>query len=320
MVTRSSVVILALILWSGSAFAQSWPSRPVHYIVPFPPAGATDILARIVADRITGPLGQPVVVENHPGAAGNVGTEQVAKAPADGYTILQLTVAQSISQTLYAKLGYNVERDLAPVALIALVPNVMEVNPSVPVKSVQEFIALAKSQPGKIYFASSGSGTSIHMSGEMFKMMTGVDIVHVPYKGSGPALADLVGGQVSVMWDNLPSSMAFIKSGKLRALAVTSARRFPALPDVPTMQEAGVAGFEATAWFGIVAPKATPEAIVRRLNAEVNKALAMPDVKEKLLQQGAEASPESPEEFGAFIHNEVVKWGKVVKASGAKVE
>jgi tripartite-type tricarboxylate transporter receptor subunit TctC len=320
MVTRSSVVILALILWSGSAFAQSWPSRPVHYIVPFPPAGATDILARIVADRITGPLGQPVVVENHPGAAGNVGTEQVAKAPADGYTILQLTVAQSISQTLYAKLGYNVERDLAPVALIALVPNVMEVNPSVPVKSVQEFIALAKSQPGKIYFASSGSGTSIHMSGEMFKMMTGVDIVHVPYKGSGPALADLVGGQVSVMWDNLPSSMAFIKSGKLRALAVTSARRFPALPDVPTMQEAGVAGFEATAWFGIVAPKATPEAIVRRLNAEVNPALAMPDVKEKLLQQGAEASPESPEEFGAFIHNEVVKWGKVVKASGAKVE
>lgn len=320
MVTRSSVVILALILWSGSAFAQSWPSRPVHYIVPFPPAGATDILARIVADRITGPLGQPVVVENHPGAAGNVGTEQVAKAPADGYTILQLTVAQSISQTLYAKLGYNVERDLAPVALIALVPNVMEVNPSVPVKSVQEFIALAKSQPGKIYFASSGSGTSIHMSGEMFKMMTGVDIVHVPYKGSGPALADLVGGQVSVMWDNLPSSMAFIKSGKLRALAVTSARRFPALPDVPTMQEAGVAGFEATAWFGIVAPKATPEAIVRRLNAEVNKALAMPDVKEKLLQQGAEASPVSPEEFGAFIHNEVVKWGKVVKASGAKVE
>jgi tripartite-type tricarboxylate transporter receptor subunit TctC len=320
MVTRSSVVILALILWSGSAFAQSWPSRPVHYIVPFPPAGATDILARIVADRITGPLGQPVVVENHPGAAGNVGTEQVAKAPADGYTILQLTVAQSISQTLYAKLGYNVERDLAPVALIALVPNVMEVNPSVPVKSVQEFIALAKSQPGKIYFASSGSGTSIHMSGEMFKMMTGVDIVHVPYKGSGPALADLVGGQVSVMWDNLPSSMAFIKSGKLRALAVTSASRFPALPDVPTMQEAGVAGFEATAWFGIVAPKATPEPIVRRLNAEVNKALAMPDVKEKLLQQGAEASPVSPEEFGAFIHNEVVKWGKVVKASGAKVE
>lgn len=319
MVTRNSVVF-ALILWSGSAFAQSWPSRPIHYIVPFPPAGATDILARIVADKITGPLGQPVVVENHPGAAGNVGTEQVAKAPADGYTILQLTVAQSISQTLYTKLGYNLERDLAPVALIALVPNVMEVNPSLPAKSVQEFIALAKSEPGKIYFASSGSGTSIHMSAEMFKMMTGVDIVHVPYKGSGPALADLVGGQVSVMWDNLPSSMAFIKSGKLRALAVTSAKRFPALPDLPTMQEAGVPGYEATAWFGIVAPKNTPTSVITRLNVEVNKALALPDVKEKLLKQGAEAAPGSPEDFGTFIHNEVVKWGKVVKASGAKVE
>jgi len=322
MLARSSVVLAAMIsVMSGCALAQSWPSRPIHYIVPFPPAGATDILARIVADKITGPLGQPVIVENHPGAAGNVGTEQVAKAAPDGYTILQLTVAQSISQTLYTKLGYNVERDLAPVALIALVPNVMEVNPSVPVHSVQEFIALAKSRPGKIYFASSGSGTSIHMSAEMFKMMTGVDIVHVPYKGSGPALADLVGGQgVSVMWDNLPSSMAFIKSGKLRALAVTSAKRFPALPDLPTMQEAGVPGFEATAWFGIVAPKATPGPIVERLNAEVNKALAMPDVREKLLQQGAEAAPGSPEDFGRFIHNEVAKWAKVVKASGARVD
>ncbi|HYA47920.1 MAG TPA: tripartite tricarboxylate transporter substrate binding protein [Burkholderiales bacterium] len=322
MLARSSVVLAAMIsVMSGCALAQSWPSRPIHYIVPFPPAGATDILARIVADKITGPLGQPVIVENHPGAAGNVGTEQVAKAAPDGYTILQLTVAQSISQTLYTKLGYNVERDLAPVALIALVPNVMEVNPSVPVHSVQEFIALAKSRPGKIYFASSGSGTSIHMSAEMFKMMTGVDIVHVPYKGSGPALADLVGGQgVSVMWDNLPSSMAFIKSGKLRALAVTSAKRFPALPDLPTMQEARVPGFEATAWFGIVAPKATPGPIVERLNAEVNKALAMPDVREKLLQQGAEAAPGSPEDFGRFIHNEVAKWAKVVKASGARVD
>lgn len=321
MLARSSVVFAAIIsVISGCAFAQSWPSRPIHYIVPFPPAGATDILARIIADKITGPLGQPVVVENHAGAAGNVGTEQVARAAPDGYTILQLTVAQSISQTLYTKLGYNVERDLAPVALIALVPNVMEVNPSVPVHSVQEFIALAKSKPGKIYFASSGSGTSIHMSAEMFKMMTGVDIVHVPYKGSGPALADLVGGQVSVMWDNLPSSMAFIKSGKLRALAVTSAKRFPALPDLPTMQEAGVPGYEATAWFGIVAPKATPRPIVERLNAEVNKALALPEVKQRLLQQGAEAAPGSPEDFAAFIHNEVAKWAKVVKASGAKVD
>jgi len=304
----------------GPALAQTWPTRPIHYVVPFPPAGATDITARITADRITGPLGQPVVVENRPGAAGNIGTTMVAKAAPDGYTILQLTVAQSISQTLYKKLDYDVERDLEPVALIALVPNVMEVNPSVPAHNVQEFIALAKSKPGQIYFASSGSGTSIHMSGEMFKMMTGVDIVHVPYKGSAPALTDLIGGQVSVMWDNLPSSIAFIKSGKLRPLAVTSATRFPALPDVPTMQEAGVPGFEATAWFGIVAPKGTPKEIVNRLNAEVNRALALPEVKEQMLRQGAVATPKTPEQFREFIHNEVAKWAKVVKASGATVD
>ncbi len=310
---------LAMIL-CGPALAQTWPSRPIHYVVPFPPAGATDITARITADRITGPLGQPVVVENRPGAAGNIGTTMVAKAAPDGYTILQLTVAQSISQTLYKKLDYDVERDLEPVALIALVPNVMEVNPSVPAHNVQEFSALAKSKPGQIYFASSGSGTSIHMSGEMFKMMTGVDIVHVPYKGSAPALTDLVGGQVSVMWDNLPSSIAFIKSGRLRPLAVTSATRFPALPDVPTMQEAGVPGFEATAWFGIVAPKGTPKEIVDRLNAEVNRALALPEVKEQMLRQGAVAMPRTPEQFREFIRNEVAKWAKVVKASGATVD
>ena len=305
---------------SGLALAQGWPSRPIRYIVPFPPAGATDITARITADRITGPLGQPVIVENRPGAAGNVGTAMVAKAAPDGYTILQLTVAQSISQTLYTKLDYNLERDLEPVALIAMVPNVMEVNPSVPAHTVQEFIALAKSKPGQIFFASSGSGTSIHMSAEMFKMMTGVDIIHVPYKGSGPALTDLVGGQVSVMWDNLPSSISFIKSGKLRALAVTSATRFPELPDVPTMQEAGVPGFEATAWFGIVAPKGTPKEIITRINSEVNRALETPEVKEKMLRQGAVATPRTPEQFGEFIRNEVAKWSKVVKASGAKVD
>ena len=320
MVTRSSAVVFALILWSGSAFAQSWPSRPVHYIVPFPPAGATDILARIIADKISGPLGQPVVVENRPGAAGNVGTEMVVKSAPDGYTMLQGTAAQPISETLYTKLGFSFEHDLAPVAMIALVPNVMVVNPSVPATTVKEFIALAKSKPGQINFASSGSGTSIHMSAEMFKMITGVDIVHVPYKGSGPALTDLMGGQVSVMWDNLPSSMPFIKSGKLRALAVTTTKRFPALPDVPTMQEAGVPGYDAAGWFGILMPKATSKEIVKRLNGEVNKALALPDVKEKLALQGSEPTPMTPEELGAFIHNEVVKWAKVVKASGAKVE
>jgi tripartite-type tricarboxylate transporter receptor subunit TctC len=322
MLLRTTVVFLAVFLsvLPVPGQAQNWPARPIRYVVPFPPAGSTDILARIVADKISAPLGQPVVVENRPGAAGNVGTELVAKATGDGYTILQATVAQAISETLYTKLSFSFEHDLAPVAMIALVPNIMVVHPSVSANSVSEFIALAKSRPGRINFASSGSGTSIHMSAEMFKMLTGVEIMHVPYKGSGQALADLIGGQVSVMWDNLPSAMPHIRSGKLRPLAVTTAKRFPALPEVPTMQEAGVAGYEATAWFGIVAPRSTSKAVVARLNAEVNKALAFADMQEKLAQQGAESSPWTPEQFGAFIHDEVAKWAKVVKVSGAKVE
>jgi len=320
MFARIAFAFFAASLASAAAQAQTWPSKPVRYVVPFPPAGATDITARIIADKISGPLGQSVVVENRPGAAGNVGSEFVAKSAPDGYTMLQVTVAQSISATLYAKLNYDLEKDLAPAAMVALVPNVMIVNPSVPANSVAEFIALAKAKPGKINFASSGSGTSIHMSAEMFKMLTGVDIVHVPYKGSGPALADLLGGQVDVMFDNLTSSIGHIRGGKLRALAVTTVTRYPELPDVPTMQEAGVAGYEATAWFGIMVPKGTPREIAMRINGEVNKALAQVDVKEKLAQQGALARSWTPEEFGSFIHNEVVKWAKVVKASGAKVE
>ena len=320
MFARIAFAFFAASLAAAAAQAQTWPSKPVRYVVPFPPAGATDITARIIADKISAPLGQSVVVENRPGAAGNVGSEFVAKSAPDGYTMLQVTVAQSISATLYAKLNYDLEKDLAPAAMVALVPNVMIVNPSLPAKSVVEFIALAKAKPGKINFASSGSGTSIHMSAEMFKMLTGVDIVHVPYKGSGPALADLLGGQVDVMFDNLTSSIGHIRGGKLRALAVTTVTRYPELPDVPTMQEAGVAGYEATAWFGIMVPKGTPREIVMRINGEVNKALAQVDVKEKLAQQGALARSWTPEEFGSFIHNEIVKWAKVVKASGAKVE
>ena len=320
MFARIAFAFFAASLAAAAAQAQTWPSKSVRYIVPFPPAGATDITARIIADKISAPLGQSVVVENRPGAAGNVGSEFVAKSAPDGYTMLQVTVAQSISATLYAKLNYDLEKDLAPAAMVALVPNVMIVNSSLPAKSVAEFIALAKAKPGKINFASSGSGTSIHMSAEMFMMMTGVQMVHVPYKGSGPALADMIGGQVDVMFDNLTSSIGFIKSGKLRALAVTTVTRYPELPDVPTMQEAGVAGYEATAWFGIMVPKGTPREIAMRINGEVNKALAQVDVKEKLAQQGALARSWTPEEFGSFIHNEIVKWAKVVKASGAKVE
>lgn len=300
--------------------AAQYPVKPIHYIVPFPPAGATDILARIVADKLGPALGQQVIVENRPGAAGNVGTEVVAKSPPDGYTILQLTAAQSISETLYTRLPFSLERDLAPVALVALVPNVMVVNPAVPARTVQEFIDLAKAQPGKINYASSGSGTSIHMSAEMFKMLAGVDMVHVPYKGSAQAIADLIGGQVSVMFDNLPSAMPHIKSGRLRALAITTAKRYPALPDLPTVQESGVPGYDSSAWFGIVAPIGTPPEIVNRLNLEVNKILALPDVREKLESQGAIPTPGTPADFGNLIRNEVEKWAKVVKASGAKVE
>ncbi len=320
MVIRIAFAFLVASLAAAAAQAQTWPSKPVRYIVPFPPAGATDILARIVADKISGPLGQSVVVENRAGAAGNVGSEFVAKSAPDGYTILQLTVAQSISQTLYAKLNYDLEKDLVPVAMIALVPNVMVVNPSVPAQSVAEFIALAKSKADQMNFASSGSGTSIHMSAEMFMMLTGVRMVHIPYKGSGQSLPAVIAGEVPVIFDNLTSAIPHIKSGRLRALAVTTVERYPGLPDVPTMQEAGVPGYEATAWFGIMAPKGAPRDVVMRINSEVNKALAQADVKEKLALQGALARAWTPEEFGSFIHNEIVKWAKVVKASGAKVE
>jgi tripartite-type tricarboxylate transporter receptor subunit TctC len=305
---------------AAQAHAQAWPSKPVRYVVPFPPGGATDILARSIADKLGPALGQPVIVENRAGAAGNLGTELVAKAAPDGYTILMVTVAQSISESLYAKLGYNLMRDLAPVILVARVPNVMVVHPSVPARSVKEFVAYAKANPGKINFASSGSGTSIHMSGELFKLLTGVDIVHIPYKGSAAALTDLIGGQVSIMFDNLPPSMSHIRSGKLRALAITTTTRYPALPDLPTMIEAGVPGYESSSWFGIMVPAGTSKDVVARLNAEARKIMAMADVRERFDQQGAVASPGTPQDFDKFIRAEIAKWAKVVKASGAKVD
>jgi tripartite-type tricarboxylate transporter receptor subunit TctC len=317
---RLALALVAALACASAAYAQAWPSKPVRYIVPFPPGGATDILARSIADKLSPTLGQPVIVENRAGAGGNLGTELAAKAAPDGYTILMVTVAQSISESLYAKLGYNLMRDLAPVILVARVPNVMVVHPSVPARSVKEFIDYAKANPGKVNFASSGSGTSIHMSGELFKMLTGVDIVHVPYKGSAAALTDLLGGQVSVMFDNLPPSMSHIKSGKLRALAITTTTRYSTLPELPTMVEAGVPGYESSSWFGIMVPTGTPKDVVARLNAEARKIMAMPDVRERFDQQGAIASPGTPEDFDRFIRAEIEKWGKVVKASGAKVD
>jgi tripartite-type tricarboxylate transporter receptor subunit TctC len=318
-IVRATALAL-LCLAAPAALAQAWPAKPIRFVVPFPPAGATDILARFIAEKLAPVLGQQVVIENRAGAAGAVGTELVAKSAPDGHTILMATAAQSISETLYTKQPFSFARDLVPVALVARVPNVMEVHPSLPVRTVEEFIALAKSRPRQINFASSGAGTTLHMSGEMFKLLTGVDILHVPYKGSALALTGILSGEASVMWDNLPASMPYIKSGRLRAVAITTLTRYPGLPNLPTIAESGVPGYDSSAWFGVVAPAGTPPAIVARLNAEINRAVGLADMRERFAQQGALPASGTPEEFGAFILSEIAKWAKVVKASGAKVE
>jgi tripartite-type tricarboxylate transporter receptor subunit TctC len=320
-VLKRAVSLLVLALIAAGAGAQTYPAKPIRLVVPFPPGGTTDILAREVGQRLSQAFGQSVVVDNRPGAGGNIGSELVARSAPDGYTLLMATVGtHAINPSLYAKMPYDHVKDFAPVVLVASVPNVLEVTPSLPVYTVADLIKLAKEKPGQINFASSGSGTSIHLSGELFKAMAGVDMTHVPYKGSAPAIADLIGGQVQVMFDNLPSSLPQIKAGKLRAIAVTSAQRAPALPEVPTIAESGLPGFEASSWFGLVAPAGTPPAIIARINAEVNQWLQSPEAKEKLLAQGAAAAGGSPEQFAAYIRAETEKWARVVKASGAKVD
>jgi tripartite-type tricarboxylate transporter receptor subunit TctC len=310
---------MCLAVFGRPAQAADYPVKPVKWVVPYPPAGTTDVLARIVAQWLTEKMGQPFVVENKPGAGNNLGVEYVVNAPADGYTMLLVNPANGINATLYKKLNFNFIRDIAPVAGLVRTPNVMEVTPSLPVKTVAEFIAYCKANPGKINMASSGSGTSVHLSGELFKTMTGCDMVHVPYKGAGPALIDLIGGQVQVIFDNLPSSAGHIKSGKLRALAVTSAQREPSMPDLPTVAET-VPGYEATAWFGIGMPKGTPREVIDKVNAEVNRALADPKMRERLAELGGRPIPGSADDFGKVIAAETEKWAKVVKASGATVD
>ena len=306
---------------SAAAQTNAYPTKPVRLVVPFPPGGATDIIARAVAQKLSETWGQSIVVDNRPGAGGNIGTELVAKAAPDGYTLEMGTVGtHAINASLYAKIPFDNVKDFAPIILVAGVPNVLEVNPSLPVNSVQELIAYGKANPGKLNFASSGNGTSIHLSGELFKVMTGVQMAHVPYKGSAPALQDLIAGQVQLMFDNLPPSLPQIKAGKLRALAVTSATRAPALPDIPTVAESGLPGFEASSWFGLLAPTGTPPAIIAKINDEVAKWLASPEGKEKLASIGANPAGGSPEDFARHIQAETAKWAKVVKASGAKVD
>nr|WP_145551044.1 tripartite tricarboxylate transporter substrate binding protein [Variovorax boronicumulans] len=309
--------------------AQSgWPNKPIRMVVPFAPGGTTDILARAVAVELTKSLGQPVVVDNKAGAGGNIGADIVAKAAPDGYTILMGTVGtHAINKWLYDKMPYDPVKDFAPISLVAGVPNVMVVNAdkarALKIHNVQDFIAYAKANPGKLNMASSGNGTSIHMAGELFKTMTGAYMVHFPYKGSGPALMDMVGGNMDVMFDNLPSALQQIKAGKLTALAVTSAQRSAALPDVPTVEQAGgpaLKGFEASSWFGLLAPAGTPPEIVNRIQQDVAKAIKTPEVSERLLAQGAIPSGNTPQQFAALIAAELKKWQPVVKASGAKVD
>ena len=317
------LIVLSLLGLAAAAqqalAADPYPTRPIKWIVPYPPAGTTDVLARIIAQWLTEKLGQSVVVENKPGAGNNLGTEAALSAPPDGYTMLLVNPAHGINATLYKNLNFNFIRDVAPVAGIVRTPNVMEVTPSFPAKTVAEFIAYCKANPGKINMASSGSGTSVHLSGELFKSMTGCDMMHVPYKGAGPALVDLMGGQVHVLFDNLPSSIGHIKNGKLRALAVTSQEREPSMPQLPTVGET-VPGYEATAWFGIGMPKNTPREFIDRINAEVNRALADPKMRERLAELGGKPIAGSPEDFGKVIAAETAKWEKVVISSGAKVE
>ncbi|KQU78016.1 MULTISPECIES: tripartite tricarboxylate transporter substrate binding protein [unclassified Rhizobacter] len=304
----------------------AWPTKPVRIVVPFAPGGTTDILARALAPELSRAFGQQFIVDNKPGAGGNVGAEQVAKSAPDGYTLLMGTVGtHGINQSLYPKLPFDPIKDFAPVTLVAGVPNVLVMNPAKAeaekINSVADLIRYAKAHPGKLNMASSGNGTSIHLSGELFKSMTGTFMLHFPYRGSGPALLDLIGGTMDLMFDNLPSAMPQIKAGKLKALAVTSAQRSAALPDVPTVAEAGpVKGFDASSWFGLLAPAGTPAEIVNRLQQESAKALGTPVLKERLLAQGAIPSGMPPAEFAAYIAAETKKWAQVVKVSGAKVD
>lgn len=322
---RVLVALLAGAMAQGSiaaATAQTaFPERQITIVVPFAAGGTTDILARLVGESLRSQFGQAVVVENRGGAGGNIGSSAVAKAEPDGYTLLVGTVGtHAINQSLYKSMPFDPQKDFQPLTRIANVPNVLETNPARPYKTVQELIDYAKAHPEEMTFASSGVGTSIHMSGEMFKKLAGVEMEHVIYKGSAPAIVDLLGDQVAIMFDNLPSSIEYVKSGKLRPIAVTSKQRSPALPDVPTMAESGLPEFEANSWFGVFAPAGTPPEIVEKLNVALRAAIDDPAIAKQILALGGEPNPETPAEFAAFIKGEAAKWAEVVKASGASLD
>ena len=311
----------AFALATASAACAQYPTKPIKLIVPFPPAGSTDISARALAGKLGERLGQPVIIENKPGAGGNIGSDVVAKAAPDGYTLVVGTVGtHAINSSLYSKMPYDPIKDFAPVVLLSTTPNVLVVPASYPANSVRDVIRLAKARPGELTFASSGAGTSIHLSGEMFKSMAGIDMTHIPYKGSGPMLIDLMSGTVNMAFDNLSASMVHIKGGKLRALATTGAKRSPALPDLPTVSEAGLPGYESTSWNAVYAPAGTPREIIDKLNREANAVLQSAETRKFFAEQGAESGGGTPAELAAFNRAELAKWAKVVKDSGAKVD
>jgi len=303
-----------------SAFAQGYPAKPAKVVVPYPPGGPTDIVARVVSQKLSEQMGQQFIVENRPGAGGNIGAEAVAKSPADGYTLLVATTAHAINPSLFKNLGYNLTKDFAPVSLLTSGPLVIVANPSVPAKNVQELIAMGKAKPGSLNYASSGNGQSTHLSAELFATMAGIKMNHIPYKGSAPALTDVMGGQAALMFDTMLSAMPHVKNGKLKAIAVTSAARSPAAPDVPTVAESGLPGYEAIAWNGLLVPAGTPGDVVAKLNAELKKALDAPDVKDRFSAQGFGAAWNTREAFAKFIQSELDKWAKVVKVSGATLD
>lgn len=324
---RTLMAIAAAMALPGAALAQgNWPTKPVRIVVPFAPGGTTDILARVLAPELSKAFGQQFIVDNRGGAGGNIGADHVAKADADGYTLLMGTVGtHGINKALYSKLPYDPQKDFAPITLVAGVPNVMVMNAArakeLGINTVPDFIRYAKANPGKLNMASSGNGTSIHLAGELFKAQTGVFMTHIPYRGSGPAVRDLIGGTMDVMYDNLPSAMPHIQAGSLKAFAVTSAMRSQALPDIPTVAEAAnLPGFEASSWFGMLAPAGTPPDIVSRLQTEIAKALKLPEINTRLAGLGAIPSGNTPQEFARLIDSEIAKWAPVVKAAGARVD
>lgn len=305
---------------SGGALSQGYPTKPIRIVVPFAPGGSSDTITRIVAQKLAGTLGQSVVIDNRSGAGGNIGAELVAKATPDGYSLMTVVGGHAINVTLYKKLSYDLMNDFDPVIHMVTVTGILVVHPALPVKSVKELIALAKARPGELNFASAGAGTVVHLAGELFKSMAGVDIVHVPYRGSGPALAALLGGEIPLMFPNVPGTIGHVQAGRLRVLAVNSAQRSPLLPDVPTVAEAGIPGYEASTWFGVLAPAGTPKNVVSKLNTEIARVLKAPEMVDALNREGAVAVGGPPEQFGSFIRAEIEKWGKVVRATGLRVD